>query len=71
MVGPAAIWKKRCRSTFKIKNSKIQAVGALALIMHASEMADGNHWQKVIARAAIEQFGPADYGGVLALDDER
>jgi uncharacterized membrane protein len=50
---------------FKIKNSKIQAVGALALIMHASEMADGNYWQKVIARAAIEQLGPADYGGVL------
>ena len=50
---------------FKIKNTKIQAVGALALIMHASEMAEGNHWQKVIARAAIEQLGPADYGGVL------
>ena len=31
---------------FKIKNSKIQAVGALALIMHASEMAEGNYWQK-------------------------
>ena len=50
---------------FKIRNSKIQAVGALALIMHASEMAEGNHWQKVIAKAAIEQLGPADYGGVL------
>ncbi len=50
---------------FKIKNTKIQAVGALACIMHASEMAEGNHWQKVIARAAIEQLGPADYGGVL------
>ena len=50
---------------FKIKNTKIQAVGALALIMHASEMAEGNHWQKVIAKAAIEQLGPADYGGVL------
>ncbi len=50
---------------FKIKNTKIQAVGALACIMHASEMADGNHWQKVIARAAIEQLGPADLGGVL------
>ena len=36
---------------FKIRNTKIQAVGALALIMHASEMADGNHWQKVIARS--------------------
>ncbi|MCG8653467.1 MAG: VWA domain-containing protein, partial [Pirellulales bacterium] len=50
---------------FKIRNTKIQAVGALACIMHASEMAEGNHWQKVIARAAIEQLGPADWGGVL------
>ena len=50
---------------FEIKNTKIQAVGALALIMHASEMADGNHWQKVIAKAAIEQLGPADYAGVV------
>ena len=50
---------------FKIKNTKIKAVGALGLIMHASEMADGNHWQKVIARAAIEQLGPADLAGVL------
>ena len=50
---------------FKIKNTKIQAVGALAIIMHASEMAEGNYWQKVVARAAIEQLGPADYGGVL------
>ncbi|MGI9470293.1 MAG: VWA domain-containing protein [Rubripirellula sp.] len=50
---------------FKIRNTKIQAVGALALIMHASEMAEGNHWQKVIAKAAVEQLGPADYGGVL------
>jgi uncharacterized membrane protein/Mg-chelatase subunit ChlD len=50
---------------FKIKNTKIQAVGALALIMHASEMAEGNYWQKVIAKKAIEQLGPADYAGVL------
>lgn len=50
---------------FKIKNDKVQAVGALALIMHASEMAQGNYWQKVIAKAAIEQLGPSDYAGVL------
>lgn len=50
---------------FRIRNTKVQAVGALALIMHASEMAQGNYWQKVIARAAIEQLGPADYAGVL------
>ena len=50
---------------FQIKNAKVEAVGALACIMHASEMADGNHWQKVIARAAIEQLGASDYAGVL------
>ena len=50
---------------FKIKNAKVEAVGALACILHACEMADGNHWQKVIARAAIEQLGPSDYAGML------
>ncbi|MEM9367392.1 MAG: VWA domain-containing protein [Planctomycetota bacterium] len=50
---------------FQIKNTKVRAVGALALIMHASEMAQGNYWQKVIARKAIEQMGPVDYAGVL------
>ena len=50
---------------FQIKNEKVQAVGALALIMHASEIAEGNYWQKVIAKAAIEQLGPSDYAGLL------
>ncbi|MCO8122458.1 VWA domain-containing protein [Stieleria sp. TO1_6] len=50
---------------FKIKNAKVQAVGALALIMHASEMADGNHWQKVICKSSVEQLGPSDLAGVL------
>ena len=50
---------------FKIRNTKIRAVGALALIMHACEMPEGNYWEKVVARAAIEQLGPADFGGVL------
>lgn len=53
---------------FRIRNSKVQAVGALAMIMHASEMAQGNHWQKVVARTAIEQLGAADYAGVLHWD---
>ena len=50
---------------FQIKNSKIRAVGALAMIMHASEMARGNHWQKVIAREAIKPLGPMDYCGLI------
>ena len=30
---------------FQIKNAKVAPVGALAMVMHASEMADGNFWQ--------------------------
>ena len=46
---------------FQIKNDKINAVGALALMMHACEMRDGNYWQTVIAKNAIEVLGPLDY----------
>lgn len=50
---------------FQIQNSKIRAVGALVLTMHASEMARGNYWQKVIARNAITTLGPMDYCGII------
>ena len=33
--------------------------------MHASELADGNHWQKVIAKEAVKALGPEDYCGLL------
>ncbi len=50
---------------FQIKNKKIEAVGALAMILHASEIAQGNYWQKRIGQAALEVLGPMDYCGVL------
>ncbi|MCA9128482.1 MAG: VWA domain-containing protein [Planctomycetales bacterium] len=50
---------------FQIKNKKIEAVGALAMILHASEIADGNYWQKRIAQTALEVLGPMDYCGVI------
>ena len=50
---------------FQIKNDKIDAVGALALMMHACEMPDGNFWQTQISRKAIEVLGPMDYCGVV------
>ncbi|HEV7280954.1 MAG TPA: VWA domain-containing protein [Pirellulaceae bacterium] len=53
---------------FTIKNSKIQAVGALVLMMHASELAQGNHWQKVVGREAIKTLGPMDYCGLIHWD---
>lgn len=49
---------------FQIKNKKIEAVGALAMILHASEIAQGNYWQKRIGQSALEVLGPMDYCGV-------
>lgn len=50
---------------FQIKNAKVVPKGALALIMHASELPQGNHWQKVIAREAIQSLGDLDYCALL------
>jgi len=52
---------------FHIKAAKVVPKGALAMVMHASEMAEGNFWQKVIARKAVEALGYHDYCGVLHL----
>ncbi|QGJ71686.1 von Willebrand factor type A [Planctomycetales bacterium 10988] len=50
---------------FEIKSAKVIPKGALALLMHASEMSNGNHWQKIIAKSAIETLGSQDYCGLL------
>ncbi len=50
---------------FQVKNTKIEAVGALAMVMHACEIAQGNYWQKKIGEAALTVLGPMDYCGVL------
>lgn len=50
---------------FQIKSAKVVPKGALVLVMHASEMADGNHWQKIIAKEAIKALGNEDYCGLL------
>ncbi len=52
-----------------IRNKKIRGVGALALLMHASEMSQGNHWQKVVAKEAIKGLGPMDYCGLIHWND--
>ena len=49
----------------EIKSLKVQGKGGLVLIMHACEMADGNMWQKKIAKLAIERLGPNDMVGVM------
>ncbi len=50
---------------FQIKNAKVVPIGALALLMHACEIPDANHWEKVIAREAIKTLGSQDYCGIL------
>jgi uncharacterized membrane protein len=54
---------------FQIKNDKVSAVGALALMMHACEMPDGNYWQTIVAKEAIKVLGPLDYCGVIEWSD--
>ena len=54
---------------FQIKNAKVKAVGALVMLMHASEIAQGNYWQKVIGAEALKVLGPSDYCGCLHWDD--
>jgi hypothetical protein len=51
-----------------IKALKITGKGGLVLIMHASEMADGNRWQKEIAKLAIRKLSPNDEVGVIDYD---
>ncbi len=49
----------------QIKAIKVQGIGAMALIMHASEIPEGNYWQKVVAKAAISALSSYDYAGLL------
>ncbi|MFO0814749.1 MAG: VWA domain-containing protein [Gemmatales bacterium] len=48
-----------------LRSRKVQAKGGLALIMHASEMSEGNFWQKEIAKLAISKLSPTDEVGIL------
>ncbi len=50
---------------FTIKSAKVVPRGALAIVFHASEMAQGNYWQKVIAAEALKALGWHDYCGVI------
>ena len=49
----------------QIKAIKVQGIGAMALIMHASEIPEGNFWQKVVAKAAIKALSSYDYAGLM------
>jgi uncharacterized membrane protein len=42
--------------------------GALALIMHSCEMAQGNYWGQRMANAAIDSLSELDYIGIIEYD---
>jgi len=52
----------------EIEAIKAAAKGGLVMILHACEMAEGNFWQKKIAKLAIEKLSPVDMVGVLYFD---
>jgi uncharacterized membrane protein len=54
--------------TMDIKSMKVEAKSGLVLMMHASEMAEGNAWQRKIAKLAIERLSPVDMVGMLYYD---
>lgn len=51
-----------------IKSFKVQGKVGLVMIMHASEMAKGNYWQKQIAKMAIKELADTDEVGILHYD---
>lgn len=52
----------------ELKAMKIEGKSGLVLIMHASEMAEGNAWQRKIAKLAIEKLSPMDMMGQIHYD---
>jgi len=55
--------------TMDIRQKKILPKGALAVILHTCEFAQGNTWAKRITKAAIKVLGSEDDVGVLACND--
>lgn len=55
----------------QIKALKVQGMGAMVLIMHASEIPEGNYWQKVVAKAAINALSNYDHAGMLHWEGEE
>jgi len=49
----------------QIKALKVKGLGAMVLIMHATEIPEGNYWQKVIAKSSINALSNYDHVGLL------
>src|SRR5262249_9593165 len=54
--------------TCDLKALEVEGKSGLVLIMHASEIAEGDMWQKKIAKLAIDRLSPVDMVGMLYYD---
>jgi uncharacterized membrane protein len=52
----------------EVKSMEVEGRGGLVLIMHASEIAQGNYWQKQIAKLAIQKLNSNDMVGMIYYD---
>ena len=52
----------------ELKSMKVDGKSGLVLIMHASEIAEGNAWQRKIAKLALEKLSPMDMVGQIHYD---
>lgn len=52
--------------SFDVKNKKQMPKGALALVMHACEIPEGNYWGERVAIAAVKTLSSRDLVGVLS-----
>jgi uncharacterized membrane protein len=48
-----------------LQNQRVMPSGALCLVLHTCEFADGNNWAKKISKAAIKTLSPQDYAGLI------
>ncbi len=56
--------------TMDVQNKKVLPKGALAIILHTCEFAQGNTWAKRITKQAIQVLSAQDEAGVLAYTDQ-
>lgn len=49
----------------QIKAMRVQGKSAMVMMMHASEIAEGNYWQKVVAMEALKTLSSYDYAGMI------
>ncbi len=54
--------------TMDVQQKKVLPKGALAIVLHTCEFAEGNTWAKRIAKEAIRVLGAQDEVGLIAFD---